>query len=123
MDADFSIELGREDPVLDFPWTDPDGKLAYLDLKRHPELLAKVEEAQAFPELAEFLRTLNSPRSMVETAKCDAWPTTEFNAEEDIYVATHKFVSYVDTLFASVEQRQSFSAHEQFARDLVDLLR
>ncbi len=28
MDADFSIELGREDPVLDFPWSDPSGKLA-----------------------------------------------------------------------------------------------
>ena len=34
MDADFSIELGREDPVLDFPWKDPAGKLAYVDLKR-----------------------------------------------------------------------------------------
>jgi len=32
MDADFSIELGREDAALDFPWTDPAGKLAYLDL-------------------------------------------------------------------------------------------
>jgi hypothetical protein len=27
MDADFSIELGREDPVLDFPWKDPAGTL------------------------------------------------------------------------------------------------
>ena len=77
MDADFSIELGREDPVLDFPWKDPAGKLAYVDLKRHPELLASIEEAEQFPELGEFLRTLNSPRSMVETAKCDAWATTE----------------------------------------------
>ena len=73
MDADFSIELGREDPVLDFPWKDPAGKLAYVDLKRHPELMARIEEAEQFPELGEFLRALNSPRSMVETAKCDAW--------------------------------------------------
>jgi len=40
--------------VLDFPWTDPAGALAYFDLKRHPELIAKVEEAEKFPELADF---------------------------------------------------------------------
>ena len=40
MDPDFSIELGREDAVLDFPWTDPAGKVAYVDLKRRPELMA-----------------------------------------------------------------------------------
>jgi len=62
MDADFSIELSQEDPVLDFPWKDPAGKLAYVDLKRHPELLPKIEEAVKFPELGEFLRTLNSPQ-------------------------------------------------------------
>jgi len=75
MDADFSIELRREDPVLDFPWTDPDGRLVYFDLKRQPELLAQVEEAKQFPELAEFLRAVNSAMSMVESAKCDAWAT------------------------------------------------
>jgi len=57
MDADLSIELGREDPVLDLPWTDPDGRLAYFDLKRQPEMLAQVEEGKQFPELAEFLRS------------------------------------------------------------------
>ena len=65
MDADFLIELGRDDPVLDFPWSDPSGKLAYCDLKRQSELIAKVEEAQKFPELAEFLRSINLPRSAV----------------------------------------------------------
>ena len=60
MDADFSVELGDEDPVLDFPWADASGRLAYFDLKRHPELLAQVGEAKEFPELAEFLRVLGS---------------------------------------------------------------
>ncbi len=128
MDADFSIELGREDPVLDFPWKDPAGKLAYVDLKRHPELLASIEEAKQFPELGEFLRTLNSPRSMVETAKCDAWATSELSPEEEIYSASHKFASYVDVVFSDIDRclsslRQSVSAHEQFARKLVGLLR
>jgi len=134
MDADFSIELGRDDPVLDFPWRDPAGKLAYVDLKRRPELLAEVEEAAKFPELGEFLQALNSARSKVETAKCDAWPTTELSAEEEIYNASHKFASYVDVVFSDIDARlsssdqsfsigQSLSIHEQFARKLVELLR
>lgn len=125
MDADFSIELGKEDPVLDFPWADPAGKLSYVDLKRHPEWLRQIEEAERFPELREFLRTLNSARSMVETAKCDAWATTELSAEEEIYNASHKFASYVDMIFSNVDidARLSFSHHEQFAGKLIELLR
>jgi len=138
MDADFSIELGREDPVLDFPWKDPAGKLAYVDLKRHPELIARIEEAEKFPELGEFLRAMNSARSMVETAKCDAWATTELSPEEEVYDASHKFVSYVDVVFSNIDVRlsslhqsssrqfslrDSLPAHEQFARKLVELLR
>jgi len=123
MDADFSIELGREDPVLDFPWTDPASKLAYVDVKRCPELMASIEEAEEFPELGEFLRVMNSARSMVETAKCDAWATTELSLEEDVYDASHKFASYVDVVFSEIDMRQSFALHEQFARKLVELLR
>jgi hypothetical protein len=127
MDADFSIELGREDPVLDFPWSDPSGRLAYVDLKRRPELMAEVEEAASFPELGEFLLVLNSARSMVETAKCDAWATTDLSAEEEIYDASHKFASYVDVAFSSDTHRssgdRSFAIHEQFAGKLVELLR
>lgn len=123
MDADFSIELGRGDPILDFPWTDPAGKLAYVDVKRRPELTASIEEAEQFPELGEFLRVMNSPRSLVETAKCDAWATTELSAEEDVYDASQKFASYVDVVFSEIDERHSFSLHEQFARKLVELLR
>jgi len=133
MDADFSIELGREDPVLDFPWKDSSGKLAYVDLKRHPELMARIEEAEKLPELKEFLRVMNSARSMVETAKCDAWATTELSPEEEVYDASHKFASYVDVVFSNIDVRQSplresslresLPAHEQFARRLVELLR
>jgi len=128
MDADFSIELGREDPVLDFPWKDPDSKLTYVDLKRRPELIAEIEEARSYPELGDLFRSVNSARSMVETAKCDAWATTELNAEEDVYDASHKFASYVDVVFSNTDAnlssyRQSLPTHEQFARRLVELLR
>jgi hypothetical protein len=122
MNADFSIELGWEDPVLDFPWSDPAGKLAYVDLKRRPELMAEVVEAASFPELGELLGMLNSARSMVETAKCDAWATTELTEEEEIYDASHKFASYVDVVFSDFDRRLSFAVHEQFAQKLVELL-
>ncbi len=123
MDADFSIELGRDDPVLDFPWSDPAGKLAYYDLKRQPELIAKVEEARRFPELAEFLRSTNSPRSAVESAKCDAWATTEISADEEIFDAPHKFASYVDIVFSNIDRCRAFDFHKEFAGKLTDLLR
>lgn len=128
MDADFSIELGRAAAVLDFPWTDPEGRLLYVDIKRHPEFLSRIEEAEKFPELREFLRSLNSPRSSVETAKCDAWDTAELNHEEEIYGASHKFASYVDVVFPPLDaphslDRRFLSAHEEFAKNLVKLLR
>lgn len=127
MNADFSIELGHDDAVMDFPWTDPDGKLAYLDLKRHPELLSQIREAERFPELKEFLRIVNSPRSLVETAKCDAWETPELSAEEEIYGASQKFASYVDVVLSAMDTRQSsprqsLSTHQEFCATLVKLL-
>jgi hypothetical protein len=123
MDADFSIELGADDPVLDFPWTDPSGKLSYIDLKRHPELIASIDEAREFPELRECLRILNSPTSRVETAKCDGWATTELTPEEEIYHASHKLASYVDLVFSDIDARLSFSHHQEFVKKLVELLR
>jgi len=123
MDADFSVELGGEDPVLDYPWTDASGRLVYFDLKRHPELLAQVEEAKDLPELAEFLRVVNSARSVVESAKCDVWGTRELTSEEEVFVASHKFASYVDLILSQIDQRQSFPQHESFAKRLVALLR
>lgn len=123
MDADFTIELGHDDRVLDFPWKDPAGKLAYFDLKREPELMARVEEAKKFPELGEFLRTVNSERSMVESAKCDAWSTTELSADEEIFNASHKFASYADLVFSTVDDRWSLALHEDFAKRLTALLK
>jgi len=123
MDADFSIELGREDPVLDFPWADPAGELAYVDLKRHPELIASIKEAESFPELKTFLLGVNSAASAVETAKCDAWASPDLNAEEEVYSASHKFACYVDVVFSSADTRLSFAVHEHAARTLVESLR
>ena len=123
MEADFSIELGHDDPVLDFPWTDPAGRLTYFDLKRQPEMIAKIEEARDYPELCEFLKNINSRRSVLESAKCDVWETTELSVEEEIYGASHRFASYVDLVFSDPELRFSLPRHEEFAKKLTELLR
>ena len=123
MEADFNIELGREDPVLDFPWSDPDNKCAYYDLRRHPEQVSQIEEARAFPEIAEILRALNSAPSMVESAKCDVWTTEQLTPEEEVFGASCKCASYVDLVFSAADPRSSFPFHELFARRVVELLR
>lgn len=123
MDADFSVELGNDDPVLDFPWIDASCRLAYVDLKRQPELLPRIEEAKHHPELVEFLQSINSGRSRFESAKCDVWATEELVPEEEIFAASHKFASYVDVVFSEMADRRSFPQHEQFVKRLVALLR
>ena len=123
MDADFSVELGPDDETLSLPWAAPDCGPRYYDLKRQPELLLQVEEAQREKELGEFLAALNTPTGSLETAKCDAWSTTELNPEEEIFGASHKFGSYVDLLFSADEARSSFPNHEDFARRVAELLK
>ena len=122
MDADFAVELGPDDATLEFPWP-PEAGLRYYDLRRHPDLIAQVEEAQRVPELREFLMAMNSPDGVFETAKCDAWSTTELNPEEEIFGAQWKFGSYVDLLSSDPRTRSSFPAHEQFVKQLTAMLK
>lgn len=121
MEADFAVELGADDETLEFPWASADGP-RYFDLRHRPELLAQVEEAQRVPELGEFLAAINAPSSILETAKCDCWPSNEISVEEEIFGASCKFGSYVDLLFSAEELRVSFPAHEQLAKRLKQLL-
>jgi hypothetical protein len=123
VEADFTVELGADDEKLGFPWTGGAGGPRYYDLKCHPELLPQVSEAQRLPALAEFLSAINASSSLLETAKCDAWASSEITVEEEIIGAEHKFGSYVDLLFSGEELRFSFSAHEQFAQHLTRLLK
>jgi hypothetical protein len=121
--ADFSVELGKDDERLEMPWAgDADGP-KYYDLKRHPELLGEVEEAQRCGELGEFLAAVNSAAGAVETAKCDCWASTEINPEEEIFGASCKFGSYVDLLFSDERARYSFPEYEQWAKRLTELLK
>ncbi len=122
MQADFTIELGRDDHALEVPWSSADGTQRYLNLKRQPELLLHVLEVADNRELAEFLVALNAPQSLLETAKCDSWLTDEIHPEEEIFGAAWKFGAYVDVIFSALTQRAALDIHEDLVRGLCALL-
>jgi hypothetical protein len=121
--AEWSVELGAEDPRLEIPWSSEDGRARFLDVKRQPELLLEIPEACHLPELAEFLSWANSPDSPLETAKCDVWSSRLITAEEEIFGERCKFGSYVDVLFASSAWKSQFAENERFVQGLARLLR
>ncbi|MBZ5704332.1 MAG: hypothetical protein LAN63_03195 [Acidobacteriia bacterium] len=121
MQADFAVELGADDETLEVPWATPGHGPRYLDLNRQPELLLEIEEARRERELGEFLSAINSPAVILETAKCDAWASTEIHPEEEIFGAACKFGSYIDLVFSD-DRRFSFPEHEQLAKRLTHLL-
>ncbi|HEY3768986.1 MAG TPA: hypothetical protein VGN44_09950 [Candidatus Angelobacter sp.] len=122
MQADFSVELGREDPALELPWVSDDHSVRYHDLKQCPELALQIPEAVAHPELSAFLTRINAPDSPFATAKCDVWQSQEISPEEEIFGASQKFVSYVDLVFMDEAVRTALQRHEEFAEKLCLLL-
>ncbi|HEY1525628.1 MAG TPA: hypothetical protein VGH51_05260 [Candidatus Angelobacter sp.] len=121
MHADFSVELGRDDPALELPWRSDDPQVRYYDLKSHPELVLQIPEAAAYPPLSAFLTRINAPGFPLATAKCDAWHSSEVEPEEEIF-GDRKFVSYIDLVFEDESIRCSLEKHEAFARELCRLL-
>ena len=122
VNADFSVELARDDDALELPWASSDGTHRYYDLKRRPELLLEVGEAHDNRELGEFLVTVNSSVSLFETAKCDTLISNELTEEEQAYGAAWKFGSYIDLVFSDREPRFQFEEHEAFAERMIRLL-
>ena len=122
MDADWSVELGAEDPVVEVPWASPDGSLRFVDLRAHSEHIDGLEEVQRYPELAEFLRTINRASSKLASVKCDVWESTKIEPAEEILGGSHKVESYCDVIALDGEARRSFTGHEKFVRRLSELL-
>lgn len=121
MQADFSVELGPDDPALEIPWRSDDPHVLYYDLKNHPKLVQQIPEAVAFPELGSFLSRMNAIGFPLATAKCDVWLSSEVAPEEEIF-GDRKFVSYIDLIFVDEVDRRSFEKHEAFSRELCRLL-
>jgi hypothetical protein len=116
MDADWSVELGHDDPSLEFPWSSPDGTPGFVDLTQQLEAVREIPEAAQYPELARFLLELNGKFSPWLTAKCDVWIENELGEEEDIYDAKLKMCSYVDVVRRNESERFSFEQHERWVK-------
>jgi hypothetical protein len=123
MQVDCAVELGADDETLEFPWVAPGEGPRYHDLKRQPETLALIQEATGLAALREFLVVVNSPTSLLESAKCDVWGNTDINPEEEIFGALWKFGSYVDLVFTDPSTRFSFDAHQNLLQTLTTLLK
>lgn len=123
MQADYSVELGANDPALEMPWRSDDGSIRYFNLKASPDLVLNLPEARKHPELSAFLSRMNAPDFFLETAKCDAWFSTELAPEEEIFGAACKFASYVDLIFSGDSTRFSLEKHEALAREVCNLLK
>jgi len=122
MQVDYAVELGSDNATLEIPWADPDGGLRYYNLKTDPTALDLIPEAAHSTELRDFLRSVNSPASVVESAKCDLWASDEIQPEEEIFGVPWKFGSYVDLAFSAPDSRFDFAGHEDFLKELTALL-
>src|SRR3954468_5303231 len=122
MQADFNVELAADDHALELPWSSPEGRMHYFDLRANPERLLDIVEAQGNRELAEFLSVLNQPSSVIQTAKCDTWLTNELDVEDEIFGSPWKFGSYIDLFFSDTSRQMSLEEHEAFAQSLTNML-
>ncbi len=126
--ADWSAECSPDDPTLVVPWSDPDcAERHFIDLRENPYELDSLPEAERFPSLRDALRSLNSARSPVFTAKCDSWPVTDADGfarlhaefgvgdelDPDLAVAAHS--SYIDLLWRDRSLFASRHQHEHLA--------
>ena len=120
--ADFSVELGAEDPTLQIPWSSSDPRVQYYDLRSHPELLPQIVETQDNEALAEFLAVMNSPRSVLQSAKCDTWSSQQMDVEDEVFSAAVKYESYIDLAPVAEGPRYSFAEIEDWGRKIARLL-
>jgi hypothetical protein len=116
MDADWSVELGHDDPSLEFPWSSLDGAPGFVDLAQYLEAVREIPEAAQYPELARFLLELNGRSSPWLTAKCDVWIENELDEAEDVYDVNLKMCSYIDLVRRNESERFSFEQHEQWVK-------
>ena len=94
-------ELDPDDDKLEIPWANPeDPELRYVDLKAHPQAIATLEECRRHSPLAAMLRAINTPRSVLRSAKCDVWTTSDLTDDERLdFDLPQKVGSYVDVVF------------------------
>jgi hypothetical protein len=135
MEADWTIALAADDPVITVPWAASGNDLRqcrFVDLRQDAHLIDEIEEARANPPLRSALLLLNAPTSPMWTAKCDAWTSSveEGAAPFDAYEmgaepgdTAFGAGSYIDLLARDLSFLASFEHQEQWIRAVTGVLR
>jgi len=135
MEADWSVALAADDPVITVPWAssaDDTRKCQFIDLRLGEHLIDEIEEARARPALRSALLLLNSAKSQLWTAKCDAWSSSAAEGGEpfDSYEMDGEpgetgfgAGCYVDLLPRDFALLSSFEGQERWIRVTTKALR
>jgi hypothetical protein len=136
MEADWSVALAADDPVITVPWAAPEGDgrggCRFVDLRLGAHVIEEIEEARARPALRSALLLLNSVASPLWTVKCDAWTSSadEDAAPFDPYEmdATPGETAfgagcYIDLLPRELSLLSSFEGQERWLRVATEALR
>lgn len=122
MEADWTVEIGSELPVIDGSWE------GFVDLRSSPHAVGNLEEARKYASLRDALLTLNGADLPVFTTKCDVWTIPGEEIDPDEFSATAEaacaaFACYIDVLERDTARFPSFEFHEQRAREIAKTLR
>lgn len=138
MEADWSVALAADDPVITVPWSAdkpaPDGLCGrrFVDLRLDGHLIDEIEEARTRPALRSALLLLNGAESGLWTVKCDAWTSSADRGDQpldpyemDAQPGHTDFGagSYIDLLPRDTACRSSFERQERWMRDITEKLR
>lgn len=128
MEADWSVALGADDPVITVPWSAPGDdacKCRFIDLRLGGQLIEEVVEARSAPALRYALLELNSATSPFWTVKCDAWnnhePLDAYEMDAEPEDAAFGAGSYVDLL--GRDSAPGFDRLERWVRVVAETLR
>jgi hypothetical protein len=134
MEADWSVALAADDPVITVPWDASEGhdrKCRFVDLRLGRHLIEEIEEARVRPALRSALLLLNGAASPLWTAKCDAWTSSPdegaapFDAYEmDATPGETAFGAgcYIDLLARDAVLLSSFERQEHWLRTVTQAL-
>ncbi len=128
MVADWSVEIGPQQPTIVVPWEQ------FVDLRTRPWDIALLPEAAGRPALIAALAGWNGRGSPLLTSKCDVWTldaagidADEFDAqptdEPGCNACAHGVACYVDLVANGPAQFTSLAETEAWARRAVLLLR
>ena len=135
MEADWSVALAADDPVITVPWAasgDDIRTCRFVDLRQDTHLIDEIEEARSESPLRSALLLLNAATSPLWTAKCDAWTSSVDEGAEpfDPYEMAAEpgdtafgAGSYVDLLARDVSFLSGFERQERWIRAVTEVLR